>query len=50
MTFDQIIWTSSVRFSHDVLVHLKKGTDTLDLLNINIDPTLWPKNHKKITF
>ena len=38
--------TSSVRFSHDVLVHLKKGTDTSDLLNFNIDPPLWPRNRK----
>ena len=38
--------TSRFRFSHDVLVHLKKGTDTSDLLNFNIDPPLSPKNPK----
>ena len=38
--------TSRFRFSHDVLVHLKNGTDTSDLLNFHIDTPFWPKNYK----
>ena len=38
--------TSRFRFLHDVLVHLKNGTDTSDLLNFHIDTPFWPKNYK----
>ena len=38
--------TSRFRFSNDVLVHLKNGTDTSDLLNFHIDTPFWPKNYK----
>ena len=42
--------TSRFRFSHDVLVHLKKGTDTSDLLNFNIDPPFWRKKMQNGNF
>ena len=38
--------TISVKLHQNVLEHLKKGTDTLDLLNFNIDIPLWPRNRK----
>ena len=38
--------TSRFRFSNDVLVHLKNGTDTSDLLKFHIDTPFWPKKHK----
>ena len=38
--------TISVKLYQNILEHLKKGTDTSDLLNFNIDTPLWPRNWK----